>query len=93
MCGGAIAGSKTYLKTLMVLDETKWMFSSGLANMNHARDAHGITSWKNRYIIVVGSWHVEESRKTCEIYDIKKNVWLELPQLNDETCAPGLVIV
>jgi hypothetical protein len=61
--------------------------------MNHARDAHGITSWKNRYIIVVGSWHVESSRKTCEIYDTKKNTWKELPSLNDETCAPGLVIV
>ena len=61
--------------------------------MIHARDAHGITSWKNRYIIVVGSWHVESSRKTCEIYDTKKNTWTELPSLNDETCAPGLVIV
>ena len=93
MCGGAIAGTKTYLKTLTVLDEFKWQFVSGLSNMNHARDAHGITSWKNRYIIVVGSWHVESSRKTCEIYDIKSNTWTELPSLNDETCAPGLVIV
>ena len=93
MCGGAIAGSKSYLKTLTYLDEFKWKFMSGLSNMNHARDAHGITSWKNRYIIVVGSWHVEQSRKTCEIFDIKKNTWTELPSLHDETCAPGLVIV
>ena len=93
MCGGAIAGTKTYLKTMTMLDEFKWQFVSGLANMNHARDAHGITTWKNRYIIVVGSWHVESSRKTCEIYDTFRNTWTELPTLNDETCAPGLVIV
>jgi hypothetical protein len=73
MTGGAIAGSKTYLKTTTYIDERKWKFMGGLANMNHARDAHGMISWKDRYLIVVGSWHVESSTRTCEIYDIKKN--------------------
>lgn len=70
MTGGAIAGTKTYLKTTTVLDEDTWRFVGGLANMNHARDAHGMISWKERYLIVVGSWHVETSTRTCEIYDI-----------------------
>jgi hypothetical protein len=61
--------------------------------MNHQRDAHGIISWKKRYIIAVGSWHVEASTKTCEIYDIFKNKWEKLPDLNYATCAPGLIIV
>jgi len=80
--GGAIAGAKTYLKTTAYLDEDTWKFMGGLANMNHARDAHGITTWRDRYIIVAGSWHVESSLRTCEIYDIEKNVWHELPEFN-----------
>jgi hypothetical protein len=59
MTGGAIAGTKTYLKTLTYLDESTWRFMGGLADMHHARDAHGMISWRNRFIIVVGSWHVE----------------------------------
>jgi hypothetical protein len=70
MTGGAIAGTKTYLKTLTALDETEWKFVGGLASMNHARDAHGMISWREKYLIVVGSWHVERSTRTCEIYDI-----------------------
>jgi hypothetical protein len=93
MTGGAIAGSKTYLKTITVLDENTWKFVGGLANMHHARDAHGMVSWRERYLIVVGSWHVEKSTRTCEIYDIKRNEWYELPDLNEGTCAPGLIIV
>jgi hypothetical protein len=93
MTGGAIAGSKTYLKTTTVLDEGTWRFIGGLANMHHARDAHGMISWRERYLIVVGSWHVEKSTRTCEIYDIKRNEWYLLPDLNEGTCAPGLIIV
>ena len=93
MTGGAIAGSKTYLKTTTYIDERNWKFMGGLANMNHARDAHGMISWKDRYLIVVGSWHVESSTRTCEIYDIVKNKWYLLPALNEGTCAPGLIIV
>ena len=93
MTGGAIAGSKTYLKTTTVLDEGTWRFIGGLANMHHDRDAHGMISWRERYLIVVGSWHVEKSTRTCEIYDIKRNEWYLLPDLNEGTCAPGLIIV
>ena len=93
MTGGAIAGTKSYLKTTTVLDETTWKFKAGLANMNHARDAHGMIAWKERYIIVVGSWHVDLSTRTCEMYDIKRNQWHQLPMLNEGTCAPGLIIV
>ena len=93
MTGGAIAGTKSYLKTTTVLDERTWNFTAGLADMHHARDAHGMISWKERYLIVVGSWHVETSTRTCEIYDTKYNIWHELPELNEGTCAPGLIIV
>ena len=91
MTGGAIANSKYYLKTTSVLDELSWQFKP-LADMNHARDAHGTITWKDRYIIVVGSWHIDTSTCTCEIYDSKNNVWIDLPKLNEGTCAPGLVI-
>lgn len=37
--------------------------------MKYERDAHGVCSWKNRYMICVGSWHGVGSR-TCEIYDV-----------------------
>jgi len=50
-------------------------------------------SWQRRYIIVVGSWHVDSSTKTCEIYDNLKNKWEKLPDLNYATCAPGLIII
>ena len=61
--------------------------------MKHARDAHGMVAWRDRYLIVVGSWHVESSTRTCELYDIERDEWTELPSLNEGTCAPGLVIV
>lgn len=61
--------------------------------MNHSRDAHGLISFMDKYIIVVGSWHVEESQKTCEIYDLENDQWKELPQLNEGTCAPGLIVI
>ena len=61
--------------------------------MNNARDAHGMTSFRGKYLIVVGSWHIPESQKSCEIYDIKKNRWENLPDLSENTCAPGLIIV
>ena len=64
-----------------------------LADMNYQRDAHGVTKWRNRYIIVVGSWHGSDSTKTCEIYDTQTNKWSMLPQLNDGTCAPGLIVM
>ena len=93
MTGGAIAGSKFYLKTTTVLNENDWKFEGGLADMNHARDAHGMICWQERYLIVVGSWHVVTSTRSCEIYDIEENKWTELPSLNEGTCAPGLIIV
>ena len=62
------------------------------ADMHHQRDAHGITKYANRYIICVGSWHGEDSSKTCERYDVVTNKWTLLPNLNDSTCAPGLIV-
>lgn len=92
MTGGAVANSKTYLKQTSVLNETTMCFDR-LADMNYARDAHGITSWRNRFIIVVGSWHGNDSSRTCEMYDIVCNKWIMLPHLNDGTCAPGLLVI
>ena len=92
MTGGAIAGTKTYLRTTCYLDEARWQLRP-LRNMRHARDAHGMIAWKERFLIVVGSWHVESSTRTCEIYDIANNYWHPMPSLNEGTCAPGLVIV
>lgn len=93
MTGGTIAATTNYLKTLTVLDELSWTFKKGLSDMHYSRDAHGMISWLNRYLIVVGTWHNQENSKTAEIYDIKKNKWQRLPDLNDETSAPGLVII
>jgi len=42
---------------------------------------------------VVGSWHVETSTKTCEMYNILTNKWEDLPELNYATCAPGLIVI
>lgn len=64
-----------------------------LADMAFARDAHGIIAFRNQYIVVVGSWHVEQSTKTCEIFDTLSNKWTTLPELNYSTCAPGLIVV
>lgn len=92
MTGGAIANSKVYLKQCSVLNEETCGFEP-LQDMNYSRDAHGITQWRNRYIIVVGSWHCNESMKTCEMYDIETDKWSMLPALNESTCAPGLIVV
>ena len=67
--GGTIANTRTYLKQTKRLNEETMCFER-LADMNYPRDAHGVTSWRNRYIIAVGSWHGEESVTSCEIYDI-----------------------
>lgn len=92
MTGGSIASSDKCLNKLMCLDERTWEFK-GLADMKHARDAHGIISWRNRYIIVLGSWHVASSVKTCEVYDIQTNKWHELPEMNEDASDPGLIIM
>jgi hypothetical protein len=63
-----------------------------LAPMRYQRDAHGLCVWRNRFIICVGSWHGPGLR-TCEMYDTQDNVWWELPELNEGTCAPGLCII
>lgn len=89
--GGSLANTKTYLNTAYVLNENTWMLDS-LAPMQYQRDAHGIIEWKRQFMIVIGSWHVEANSKTCEMYDIKKNEWTTLPELNFQTCAPGLII-
>ena len=61
--------------------------------MHYQRDAHGITKWRNRFIICVGSWHGTNSTITCELYDVVANRWTLLPNLNDSTCAPGLIVI
>ena len=43
--------------------------------------------------MVIGSWHVEQNTKACEMYDINNNEWIMLPELNYATCAPGLIII
>lgn len=90
--GGSIANSKNYLKTVYKLNEMTWKLEQ-LEDMHHKRDAHGIIGWKNSKLIVVGSWHVDSSTKTCEIYDIETNKWTQLPELNYPTCAPGLIVI
>ena len=65
--GGAIANTKTYMRTCQVLDEDSMTFVD-LAPMHYQRDAHGVTSWRERYMICVGSWHGPGTR-SCEMYD------------------------
>lgn len=90
--GGSIANTKTYLRSVYKVDEATWKLVPQ-ADMNYARDAHGVIAWRNQYIVVVGSWHVEQSTKTCELYDTINNKWTVLPELNYSTCAPGMIIV
>jgi hypothetical protein len=92
MTGGAVANTKSYLRKTSVLDEKTMRFTP-LKDMHYQRDAHGITSWLNRFIIVVGSWHGTDSAKTCEMYDVTTDSWIMLPSLNDGTCAPGLLVM
>lgn len=92
MTGGSVANTKTYLKSTYVLDEKTWRFND-LAEMRHARDAHGVIGWRENFMIVVGSWHVESSTKTVECFDITLNQWKTLPELNYATCAPGLIVI
>lgn len=93
MTGGTIAATTHYLRTLAVLDETTWTFKKGLANMHHARDGHGLISWRDRYLIVLGTWHHTENAKTAEMYDIRRNKWIKLPDLHEDTSAPGLTVM
>jgi hypothetical protein len=58
LTGGSIANSKTYVKHTYALCEKTWFFERK-ADMSNPRDAHGMISWKDTYVIVVGSWHVE----------------------------------
>ena len=60
--------------------------------MHDARDAHGFISYQDKYLIAVGSWHSDSGAK-AEIYDIKNNEWHRMPQMNEGTCAPGLIVI
>ena len=44
-------------------------------------------------MVVVGSWHVDTNTKSCEMYDIERDQWKVLPDLNYQTCAPGLIVI
>jgi hypothetical protein len=79
------------LKLTSVLDEDSMVFR-GLTSMHDARDAHGFISYMERYLIAVGSWHSDSGAK-AEIYDIKSNEWHRMPQMNEGTCAPGLIVI
>lgn len=81
LTGGTIANTKTYLKRCLVLDEDVMTFRK-MSPMKFSRDAHGVTSWKDRYVICVGSWHNTPtgsgsggSQTSCEIYDVQTNTW------------------
>jgi hypothetical protein len=52
-----------------------------------------VIEWKKKYMIAIGSWHMEQNTKTCEMLDIDKNQWTVLPELNFPTCAPGLIVI
>ena len=50
-------------------------------------------SWKDAFIIVVGSWDMHFNRNSAELYNIAQDSWSLLPKLNYETWSPGLIII
>ena len=60
-------------------NNNKW---TSIQNMSESRENSGICYWKQlNKIIVVGGWN---SPTTVESYDLYKNKWYNLPELNDE---------
>ncbi|TNV78630.1 hypothetical protein FGO68_gene5513 [Halteria grandinella] len=90
--GGFNPNIKNYLRSLYRIDESKWEMIP-LEDMTFERDAHGITSWKDRYIIVSGSWHVDNSAATSEMYDIPNNYWITLPENNLIFPTPSMIVI
>lgn len=76
-----------YLKSLYLYDE----LCGGLiplADMNESRSRHALCFVENkRGIYAIGGENVDGSLSHCEYYDIEKNVWIELPELNEKRCG------
>ena len=86
-----MANQKKHLKECFVLNEHTWSLEP-IASMLYERDAHGVCSWRERFVICVGSWHGNGSR-TSEMYDCETDSWHLLPRLNEASCAPGLCTI
>ena len=54
-----------------------------LKEMNHSHQSGGICEWKDRgnKIIVAAGY---DTNKVVEEYDLQKNVWIDLPELNNK---------
>ncbi|TNV78595.1 hypothetical protein FGO68_gene3714 [Halteria grandinella] len=73
-------------KLFFRLNEKNWSLEQ-LKDMSFGRVGHGMISWRDRYIIVVGSQFNDESSRTCEMYDIFKGEWIMLPTMNNTSVS------
>ncbi|TNV80560.1 hypothetical protein FGO68_gene6056 [Halteria grandinella] len=64
------------------------------APMNLGRSTFGCSLSKEFHAILVAGGNVGQVQSTsrCEIYDIQKDLWTELPELNEEKCSISICI-
>ena len=59
------------------------------ASMNYGRSGHQVAHLHKRqeyrtydYLFAIGSKYPDETAKKCEVYEVAKNKWLEISELN-----------
>ena len=79
VCGGWWNKHKSKTCCLYDFGMQQW---TDLKNMNHTHCCGGICKWKERgnKLIVAGGWQTEHNE--VEEYDMNKNIWIDLPNLN-----------
>jgi hypothetical protein len=75
------------IKVKINFDEFDFEYSD-LPEMKEGRASHSMIQYQD-YLIVVGGLNT----KTCEIFDIKNNLWGELPDLPSILANPALALV
>jgi hypothetical protein len=75
------------IKVKINFDEFDFEYTD-LPNMNHGRASHSMIQCQD-YLITIGGINT----KTCEIFDLKKNQWEELPDLPSTLVNPAVALV
>ena len=90
VCGGWWYGQNLKSTHLYMPHSDRWM---QLKNMNHCHRSAGICEWKergNKVIVAAGYGRIENHK--VEEYDFEKDMWSNLPDLNEKHATYPLML-
>ena len=98
---GVLLDDSRYFILLTMVDKVtriyEWLFNNNeLPNLEHALKPHikwGLTSFRNNYIIWIGSIIISKEEYSWEIYNISQNWWKYLPNLANSRIGHWVIVI